>query len=127
MQRKFKITVDGREYDVAVEEVTDGNSLIPQPGDMYIPQTVAPVAPPSAQSNAQGSENPGNLCSPLAGVVESILVEAGQHVEKNQQVLVIEAMKMKTSVVAHCAGRVSAIEVKAKDAVEAGQVMLSIE
>jgi biotin carboxyl carrier protein len=124
MQRKFKITVDGREYEVEVEEVTDGNTLIPQPGDMHIPQ---PAAPAPEQPKTLRSEHPGDLCSPLAGVVESILVEIGQRVEKHEQVAVIEAMKMKTNLVAQSTGRISAIEVKVKDAVEAGQVILSIE
>ncbi len=40
MQRKFKISVDGRSYEVVVEEVTEASSLLPQPGDMHIPEPV---------------------------------------------------------------------------------------
>ncbi len=123
MQRKFKISVDGRSYEVVVEEVTEASSLLPQPGDMHIPEP----APPPVQFQAQPSGQPGDLCSPLAGVIESLLVVVGQQVEAGQQVAVIEAMKMKTSVVAHFAGRITAVAVGVEDAVETGQLLMSIE
>ena len=130
MQRRFKITVDGREYEVAVEEVTDGNTLIPQPGDMHIPEPAqAPVAPPSGRIEPppRQSKQPGDLCSPLAGVVVSLSVVIDQQVEAGEQVAVVEAMKMKTSIVAQHTGKVTAIAVTIADAVEAGQILMSIE
>ncbi len=126
MQRKFKITVNGKEYDVAVEEVTAGNTLMPQPGDMRIPEPAAPATPAPAPT-AKQSDDPADLCSPLAGMVESLPVGLGQQVETGEPVAVIEAMKMKTSVVAHRAGKVTVVSVKVEDAVEAGHVLMRIE
>ena len=38
MQKKYKITVDGREYNVTVEDLSEGGSLLyPEPGSMNIP------------------------------------------------------------------------------------------
>jgi biotin carboxyl carrier protein len=68
----------------------------------------------------------GDVVSTLGGVVESIAVSVGQTVAKGDKVVTIEAMKMKSPMVAHLAGKVTAIHVKAGDAVEAGQALLTI-
>jgi biotin carboxyl carrier protein len=124
MQKKFKITVNGTEYDVTVEDMSEGSSyLLPQPGDMKIP---TPQSAPAAPAGASG-HGPNDLLSPLAGVIISLPVPRGQRVSEGQDVAVIEAMKMKTTVVAHKAGTITDIAVRLRDAVDAGQRILTIE
>ena len=84
----------------------------------------APAAP--AAPAARGPSGPGDVVATLGGVVESIAVTVGQQVNQGDKVAVIEAMKMKNTMVAARSGKVSAIAVKAGDAVEAGQVLLTI-
>ena len=123
MQKKFKITVNGTEYDVTVEDLSEGSSyILPQPGDMKIP-VPAPPAPVPVQ---ESSHEPGDLVSPLAGVIVSLPVPQGQQVTQGQDVAVIEAMKMKTTMVAHKDGTITDIAVNLKDAVDAGQRILTI-
>lgn len=130
MERRFRITVDGREYAVSVEELGDGpGQLYPQPGSMRIP--AAPAAGPAAPSAtptvaAPGPAGAGDVASTLGGVVQAVLVSVGQAVAQGDKVVVIEAMKMKTPMIAHRAGKVVAIGVKAGDAVEAGQVLITL-
>ncbi len=90
---------------------------------MRVPEPAAAATPIAAKQ----PDKPGDLCSPLAGVVESLPVAVGQQVETGEPVAVIEAMKMRTSVVAHRSGKVTAVTVKVEDAVEAGHVLMSIE
>ncbi len=130
MEKKFRITVDGREYSVTVEDLSEGgSSFYPEPGSMSIPTPrpatppPAPAAPPSA---AKGPAGPGDVTSTLGGVVESIAVSVGQSVNQGDKVVIIEAMKMKTPMVAPRAGKVASIAVKAGDAVEPGQVLATI-
>lgn len=132
MIRKLKITVDGRAYDVTVEDVSESPSmLIPQPGDMAAaaaaaaPSAPAPAAAPAAA--AAGPVGPGDVPSPLGGVVVSIDVSVGQQVNEGDKVATLEAMKMKTVVTASKTGKVANIAVKPGDGVEAGQVMMTIE
>jgi biotin carboxyl carrier protein len=128
VQRKFKINVDGRPYTVTVEEITEGDSLLfPEPGSMNIPEPVAP-APASAAPAvpAASAAGPGDEVSPLAGVVQTVLVQVGQEVKEGDKLIAVEAMKMVTHVFAHRAGKVTTIAVKAGDAVDVGQVVLSI-
>lgn len=129
MERTFKITVDGRQYTVTVEDMTEGSSLImPDQSSMSVPAGAdaasAPAAAP-AQSAAPAS-GPGDEVSPLAGVVNSIEVSVGQSVNEGDKVATIEAMKMKTAINAHRTGKVSAIHAKVGDAVDVGQPLLTI-
>ncbi|MEZ5933051.1 MAG: biotin/lipoyl-containing protein [Alphaproteobacteria bacterium] len=128
MQRRFKITVDGRAYDVTVEEVADRPSTImPGPGDMSAAiasdVTAAPSAPASA---APPAAEPGDEVSELAGVVDAIHVTIGQAVKEGDKVATIEAMKMKTAVTARRTGKVTVIHVAVGNGVEPGQPLLTI-
>jgi glutaconyl-CoA/methylmalonyl-CoA decarboxylase subunit gamma len=53
-------------------------------------------------------------------------VQAGQRVNVGDTVVVLEAMKMKSHMVAPRAGTVVSLAVKAGDAVEAGHVLATI-
>ncbi|MDJ0972232.1 MAG: acetyl-CoA carboxylase biotin carboxyl carrier protein subunit [Kiloniellales bacterium] len=134
MQRRFKISVEGRDYDVVVEEVTeDSGGLYPDRDTMRAApvQTSRPAAgvtaPTAATANPRPTAGAGDVVSPLAGVVVSIDVEAGAQVEAETRVATLEAMKTKTMVKAGRSGKVSAIAVGAGEAVEAGQTLLTID
>nr|VFJ73023.1 MAG: Biotin-requiring enzyme [Candidatus Kentron sp. FW] len=131
MEKKFKITVDGKSYNVVVEDLSAGSGMtIPAPGDMAVPvaSVAAPEAPPAAPAPATTTEAAGidEKASPLAGVVVSVEVSVGQQVNAGDVVVIIEAMKMKTKVTAHKSGNVANIAVKPGDGVAAGQVLLTI-
>jgi biotin carboxyl carrier protein len=127
MEKKFRITVDGRQYDVTVEDLSETPSYtIPSPGDMSVPPTPTPAPAAPAPTAAPGAAGPGDEVSPLAGVVVSIEVTPGQSVNEGDKVITLEAMKMKTAVISHHTGQVKTIAVKVGDAVEAGQVLLTI-
>jgi propionyl-CoA carboxylase alpha chain len=68
----------------------------------------------------------GGLSSPMPGTVVKVLVAAGDRVEKGQDLLVVEAMKMEYKIAAPAAGIVSAIAVEAGDPCDAGQVLAEI-
>lgn len=126
MQRKFRITVNGVEYDVTVEDLSENPSyILPQPGDMKIPKPEPAAAPPAPSAAATYGAN--DLLSPLAGVISALSVANGQKVAKGQDVAVIDAMKMKTTVVAHKGGTITDLAVRVKDVVDAGQRILSID
>jgi biotin carboxyl carrier protein len=132
MEKKFRITVEGRAYVVTVEDIsTDaGQKLYPEPGSMSVaPQPAAPVptAPaPAAPAPAAASAGPGDELSPLGGVVQAVHVTVGQAVAEGDKLVSLEAMKMITNIVAKRGGTVTAIAVKPGDPVDAGQVLLSI-
>ena len=67
------------------------------------------------------------ITAPLAGNILSIMVEAGEKVEEDAEILMIEAMKMETPVYAPCAGTIMDIKVKEGAEVEEDAVLAIIE
>lgn len=138
MHKKFKITVDGRAYNVEVEEIV-GDVTHPHappsapltrepPAAAQAPSPAPTPAPASAPASAPAlaAAQAGDEVAPLAGVVDNILVKTGQSVAVGERIAVIEAMKMKTDVFAKGAGTVANIAVKPGQSVDSGQVLLSL-
>ncbi len=67
------------------------------------------------------------VLAPLAGNVWEVLVEVGEAIEEDDELLIIEAMKMENPVYAPCNGKVAAINVKKGDKVEEDAVVMLIE
>jgi len=132
MERKFRVTVDGKAYDVTVEDLSEGRNLLyPQPGSMNVPSPAppapaTPAAAPALAASATAGVGVGDVVATLGGVVESISVVEGQAVSAGDKVLVLEAMKMNSPMVAPRAGVVARITVKVGDAVESGQILATI-
>ena len=133
MQRRFKISVEGHDYDVVVEEIADDGGLYPDRQTMRAPApqssrpaSAAAAAPPAPAAEAPPAAGPGDVVSPLAGVVLSIDVEQGATVDADTRVATLEAMKTKTMVKAGRGGKVTEVAVTAGQAVEAGQKLLTI-
>ncbi|HEY0833515.1 MAG TPA: biotin/lipoyl-containing protein [Azospirillum sp.] len=131
--RRFRITVEGVAYDVSVEEL-DGPAAEPAPAAYPAPYPVGSAAPatgehlrpPAAARLDARPATPGDVVSPLAGVVVSVGVAAGGRVEAGQPLLVLEAMKMQTTISAPHSGTVAAIAVTAGASVQEGQVLMSL-
>jgi len=126
MQRKFRISVDGRAYEVLVEEIAhDGTAVAAAPVHPIAQAVAAAVAGP-APAQARAAAKAGDEVAPLAGTVQSIDVAIGQTVAAGDRIAVIEAMKMKTEVFAKGAGKVVAIAVKPGDSVDTGGVLVTL-
>ncbi|MFP3981368.1 MAG: biotin/lipoyl-containing protein [Desulfobacterales bacterium] len=65
--------------------------------------------------------------APLAGKVISVLVDQGDSVEEDEEIMVLEAMKMETSVYSTADGKVGEIRVKTGDSVEEDDVLMVLE
>lgn len=108
--RNFIITVNGKSYEVGVEEVgttaampviTQASAAVPAaPAAPTV--AAAPVAAPKA-APANGEK----VLSPFPGLIKNLLVAEGTTVKKDQPILVLEAMKMDNDITAPCDGKVS--------------------
>lgn len=67
------------------------------------------------------------VSSPMAGVVQEVLVQPGQVVQRGERLLVLEAMKMENTIYAPSAGRVADLAVEAKKTVLKGQQLLQLQ
>lgn len=67
-----------------------------------------------------------DVLAPLSGTIWKITVAVGDVVEEDDEVLILEALKMETPIYAPCDGKVREIFVREGDAVEEDQALLSI-
>ena len=112
--RNFVIVVNGKSYDVAVEEVN--GAPVAAPVVKAAPVAAAPVAPVATPVAAPVAApvapkaTPANgekILSPFPGLIKNLLVAEGAAVKKDQPILVLEAMKMDNDITAPCDGTVS--------------------
>ena len=136
---KYIVTVNGKKYEVEVEREDGGKKLLTRSSSAAAPieristtpVAAAPIlaapiketAPAREEiSNPQAAPVPigeGNVVtSPLPGSIFDIKVNVGDAVKSGQVLIVIEAMKMETEIVAPTDGVVVSVLVKKGDAVE---------
>jgi biotin carboxyl carrier protein len=128
---KLKIGVDGNEYVVDVEMLEDDSV-----GPVYLaphgqPATVQPLAaamPGASQPPSDPNVDETKVCrSPVAGVVVKLNIQAGQVLQTNDLMMVLEAMKMETNITAPVAGKIKKINVAQGDGVQVNQVVVEFE
>ncbi len=132
--KMLKITLQGKTYEVGVEFVDGAAPATAAPAPVQAAPAVAvavPVAAP-APAPAPAAAAPAavaggqSVTSPMPGLVMKVRVTVGQQVTADQEVLVLEAMKMESPVYAPGAGTVASILVKEGDAVSEGQVLIQL-
>ncbi len=141
---KLKITVHGVAYEVDVE-VLDAKDEMRGAAPSPLPAPATPVPPPigggsdpvtspagtagpeASAPQAGDSGGMGGVTSPIAGTVLEIKCRVGDQVIQGQALLVIEAMKMETTIAAPVAGRIKAVSVAAGDAVRESQTLVEFE
>ncbi len=66
------------------------------------------------------------VLSPMPGTIMSVLVKEGDTVAEDQDVVILEAMKMENPIATPGGGKVTAVKVKVGDKVDTGQLMVVI-
>lgn len=121
--KRFNITVNGKAYDVAVEEV--GGAAAPV---QAAPVQAAPAAAPSAApAPAAAPAGEGTkVKAPMTGNILDVKVSVGDTVSTGQVLFVLEAMKMENDIVAPCSGKVTSVCTKKGDSVNSDDVLATI-
>jgi biotin carboxyl carrier protein len=128
---KLKITIDGKTYEVDVEASDPEHrrpGYIPAAGGAAPTRVVAPVAaqPSQPASGAVADEN--KVCrSPIAGVVVTVSAQVGQTIQANDVLIVLEAMKMETTITSPVAGTIAKVNASVGDPVQGGQILIEFE
>ena len=135
MIKQYKITVNGKLYDVLVEEV--GEIL----GGVQASKTISTfVNTDNANTNnnkekqisnkPQDSipidENAISIKAPMPGTILSFNVSVGDTVSEGQVLAILEAMKMENELVSPASGKVKSIHVEKGSSVVENQIILQI-
>jgi len=112
----YQVTVDGRAYNVVVAPGGEVAQVQQAP--------TAPAAPAPAAAAPSGAVR--NVPAPLAGNIFKVDVTSGQVVKSGDVIMILEAMKMETEVRSPESGTVQAVLVKEGDAVQVGDILLTM-
>ncbi len=128
--KKFKVTVNGQQYDVSVEEIggaVAAPAFVPAAAPVAAAAPVqAAAAPAPAAPVASGPVSAGTLRAPMPGTVISVKVSQGQAVKRGDVVLILEAMKMENEICATSDGTITGIRVQQGSSVNTGDPMVDI-
>lgn len=119
--RSYTITVNGKVYDVTVEETTQGAVPAAKPA------VAAPVATKIPQQTAPAGAGNIKITAGAAGKVFDIVAAPGANLKKGDTIMVLEVMKMETPVVATEDGVLASIDVTKGQPVEAGDLLATLK
>ena len=146
---KYVATNNGKKYEVEAEKLEAYKSLdrngVAAPAAPVLPAS-APVQRPAAPAPAPVAAAPApapapaaapapkaaapagatTVEAPMPGKILNIKVSEGQAVKFGEVVVIMEAMKMETEIVAPADGTVSKILVKAGDSVDTGAALVAL-
>ena len=114
----MSFSIDGQNYDVEVSAVI---------ADRAQTSSTAPV--PTARRAAKPAPSaavPGDVRSPMPGIIVNVLVKVGDAVIAGQTVVVMEAMKMENNIPSASAGVVSAVHVQKGQEIQNNGLLISI-
>ena len=117
----YTVVVDGQKFNVTVAEGNANIQVTPVSNTVQTP-VVATPAPITVTPTQSGTIVP----AVVNGAVWKILVKEGDRVEKDQQIMILEAMKMEIDITAPVSGVISKILVNTTDSVEEGQSLAFI-
>ena len=109
----YTVEVEGKSYTVTVSAGGDISGIASVGGQ----SESAPDVP------ASGGEP---VSAPLAGNVVKVLVKPGQRVSEGESIVVLEAMKMETSVSAPSDGTIVEVKVQAGDSCSVGDILVTL-
>ena len=122
--KKFRINVNGKSYEVEVEEL--GGVASPAPVAAPVATPAAAPAPAPAAPAASGSAGGVTVAAPMPGNIIKVNVNVGDKVTSGQAVVILEAMKMENEIAAPQDGVVASINVTQGAKVNTGDVLITL-
>lgn len=127
--KTFNVTVNGKSYEVQVEEVKSNQPTGKAPSASKAATTApaptpAPVVAPTPQAAPTVAAGANTVNAPMPGKVIAVAVTVGQTVKKGDLLLTLEAMKMENEIFAQADAVVSEVLVEAGQTVPAGGPMI---
>jgi len=139
--KKFKFTISGNDYEVEIKKLESSTAKIEVNGTTYNVElhkeertTKTPILvrsaidkPRGAHKISKASDEIFKVKAPLPGNIMQVFVKVGDEVEKDDKLLIYEAMKMENKLLAEKAGVVKTIKVIPGDSVLQDDVLIELE
>ena len=127
---KYRITLDGKTYEMEVELVPEENKVQSPVGKVYneykggADPTIRVMDPASQRTTTNAT---GVVTAPMPGTILSIRRKEGEDVSKGDVVLVLEAMKMENEITAPIDGKLAKISCCTGGTVAGGDELFRVE
>ncbi|MEX2603704.1 MAG: biotin/lipoyl-containing protein [Gracilimonas sp.] len=140
--KNYQFEINGNVYDVKIRNFEDNVVDLEVNGTSYqvnlkqevktrkTPKLIRSKTPPPSTKDSKPLTRSGKLSvikAPLPGKILSLLVKEGDSVTKNQNLLVMEAMKMENNIQSDTAGVIKSIKVAPGQSVLQDDILLEIE
>ncbi len=119
--KKYNVTVDGKTYEVLVEEA-DGTASAPA----AVAPAAAPKAAPAAAPKTAPAAGGNTVNAPMPGTILKMNVKVGDTVKASDLVCILEAMKMENEIFAGKDGVVKAINAAQGASVNSGDAIITL-
>ncbi len=131
--KRFNITVNGKAYDVVVDEVASGAAPAPvaaAPAPAAVPAPAAPAAAPVPAPAAAPAPAPtaGStvINAPMPGTILDVKVKPGDTVKEGDVLVILEAMKMENEIMSPVSGTVASVAVTKGQSVNSNDLIATI-
>jgi len=127
---ELTIKVDGKEYNVRVEETNEGKLMIHCEGEVYEVESKEKILEDlehELEKKESIKEGKCVVTAPLPGIIFSIDVKKGKKVKKGERLLTLMAMKMENEIASPKDGIIKDIKVEKNDSIDKGDVLVVIE
>ncbi len=125
--KKYRVVVNGEEYEVEVEELTEKGETKPGPKKPAPSSGLSAPTAPQKKKPASSSGGPGEIKAPMSGKVLKINAQPGEEISRGQVLMVLEAMKMENEITAKSDGKIKEIKVSEGASVNPGDVLVILE
>ena len=124
--KNLRITVNGKSYDVQVEEIGASNESTSTNDSIDLGEASKPQKEEVKREN-KGTAGGEAIKSPMPGTIVSVNVKEGQNVSSGDVLVILEAMKMENEILAPRDAVVSSVNVSKGQSVESDTILLSLK
>lgn len=128
---KYRITLDGKTYEMEVELVNEENAAQQQSSGQYkefktpVKDSIVRLIDPTAEKLT--TSHRGMVTSPMPGTVISLKKAEGDTVKAGEIVLILEAMKMENEITAPIDGTIVKMNAVENRTVAGGDLLFEIQ
>lgn len=130
-ENNYSVKIVSHEDNVIDLEVNGTSYSVKMKEDIKRVKTPILVRTPSKGNiepvKVSAPSSKSTITAPIPGVVFALNVKVGDVIKEDDQVLILEAMKMENSIAAEKGGKITAIHVKVGQQVLQGEVMIELE